>query len=148
MAKPVEARRIAEQVLVRAKRQLGRAVKDIAERIAPDTLEEAGKMAVKYSIATHTFNNRTFNLETSYAYKVLKPNSSGEFAYNTITGPESFTVGNESSQIVLFYGAGAHYARYVELNHGFDVAVQTHLFFRHEGMKLLGNIMKAKRVDI
>lgn len=146
MATPVQARKISDNILRRVRSDMANVVRKLETEAVPQVMDEIGKHTVDFSVATHTFNNRTFNLEGSYSYVVLPPHSTKEFEFETIDGPGSFQLTNDDDYPVLVYGAGAHYAKFVELGHGFDVAIQTHIYLRNEGRKILGASLRGKRI--
>ena len=107
-------------------------------------LDDVGKIAVRHAKDTHTFQNKTFRLEKSYAYAVVPAGGT-----RSIESPEEIPVMVKSDDGVhtLVFGALAPYALFVEVKHGFDVAIQTFLMVRREGRKMIEGRLKARKLQ-
>jgi hypothetical protein len=144
----VNPRNITQQSTNRAIAALDNAIKNFANDALPFALEGVGERVVEYIKQTHTYNNRTYNLEESTAYALIPPKSSAKFIYfdKDLGSQEEVEVNNPDDSWLLIYGVGKDYGKFVELNLGFDVAVQGHLMLRREFLKLVGQQLKGRRI--
>lgn len=133
-------------VTLRAEKALERYIGKIENEFLPVAMNRIGDVAVSHSRRTKTYQNKTGALEASHAFEVVKPGQSTTIVFDAGTHNETENFTSPKNEIHLLLYAGKQYGFYVERLYGFDVLIQTFLFFRREFTKILGDLIKSRRV--